>query len=110
MPKKPIRVSTDNVLYRKAPEGVYPIEESDWKRIKTLAKGIKCPKKILELLGAACWGVSGSALIQCICYYIQLEDKSKWHESSTIIMFIVFIVFLILGLLLFLLDKEKNFR
>lgn len=105
MAKKPLKVSSESLVFEKIPEGIYPIYESDWKRLKGMTGNIKSPRKWCCIIGSAMFGVSGSSLIQLIYNYSQLGEGEEWNDHT---MFIVLILSLITGVFFFVIDKERN--
>lgn len=105
MAKKNVRVSADYIVYDKIPEGLYQIPDSDWKRIKQMAKRIKYPKRWFNILGSGCFGITTSAIVQVIYNSCNLSEEEKWYDDP---MIIVSILSLFFGLLLYLADNERN--
>lgn len=105
MAKKPLKVSSESLVFEKIPEGIYPIYESDWNRLKGMTGNIKTPRKWCCIIGSAMFGVSGSSLIQLLYNYSQLGEGEKWNDYT---MFIVFILSILIGIFLFIIDKERN--
>lgn len=105
MAKKPLKVSSESLVFEKIPEGIYPIYESDWNRLKGMTGNIKTPRKWCSIIGSAMLGVAGSSLIQLVYNYTKLQENEKWDDH---IMLMVFLLSLLFGICLFIVDKERN--
>ena len=105
MAKKPLKVNTESLLYEKIPEGVYPIYESDWNRLKGMTNNIKAQRKWCSIIGSAMLGIASSSFIQLVYNCTTLQNGEEWHDH---IMLIIFIVSLLVGICLFVIDKERN--
>lgn len=105
MAKKPLKVNSESLLYEKIPEGVYPIYESDWDRLKGMTGNIKAPRKWCCIIGSAMLGVAGSSFIQLVYNITTLQEGEKWNDY---VMLIVFLISLVIGICLFIIDNERK--
>lgn len=99
------KFSQDYVVYKAKKEGVYPIKETDWSRLKRLITGIIPNKNLFQILSSISFGVFASAIFALIGFYTA-EKLGNWVLPTT---WVIFFVSLIAGVGLLILDKlQKN--
>jgi hypothetical protein len=91
-------------VYRAKKEGVYPIKETDWSRIKRLVIGIIPNKSLFLLLSSASFGVFASAIFSIIGFNTA-EKIESWVMPTT---WVIFFVSLITGIGLIILDETQK--
>lgn len=64
-----LKFSQDYLVYKTKKEGVYPIKESEWERIKRYIKELKPNKSHYQVISSASFGIFGSALLSLIGFY-----------------------------------------
>jgi len=103
MPTTPFKISTEHLVYERIEEGVYPMAQTDWERIKRMATNIKCPQKGFSIGWSVCVGIFPPAIFSLFT----IGDTAPiWAfivlTCFVVISFILAIVFIILDVL------EKN--
>lgn len=105
MPTTPFKISTEHLVYERIEEGVYPIVQTDWNRIKSIAADIKCPRKGFSIGWSICVGIFPSALFSLITIG---KTAPNWVLiiliCCVVISFVLAIVFIILDAF-----EEKRF-
>ena len=99
-----LKFSQEYVVYRAKKEGVYPIKETDWSRIKKLVIGIIPNKSLFLLLSSASFGVFASAIFSIIGFNTA-EKIEGWVMPTT---WVIFFVSLITGIGLIILDETQK--
>jgi hypothetical protein len=99
-----LKFSQDYVVYKVKKEGVYPIKESDWARLKRLIRNVIPNKRIFQVLASIAFGVFGSAIFSLIAL-INTEGLKTWVIPTN---WILFCVSLISGIALLILDKQQK--
>ena len=99
-----LKFSQEYVVYRAKKEGVYPIKETDWSRIKRLVIGIIPNKSLFLLLSSASFGVFSSAIFSIIGFNTA-EKIESWVMPTT---WVIFFVSLITGIGLIILDETQK--
>ena len=94
------KFSQDYVVYKAKKEGVYPIKETDWNRLKRLVQGILPKKNLFQILSSVSFGVFGSAIFTLIGFSTA-ENLDNWVLPTT---WSIFSVSLIAGIGLLILD------
>ncbi|MFN3801884.1 hypothetical protein, partial [Belliella pelovolcani] len=85
-------------------EGVYPIKETDWTRLKRLVKGIIPNKSLFQILSSISFGVFASAIFALIGFNTA-EKLDNWVIPTT---WVIFSVSLIAGIGLLILDRLQK--
>ena len=98
------KFSQDYFVYKAKKEGVYPIKETDWSRIKRYVTGIIPNKSLFQILASISFGVSVSAFFSLIGLYTA-EKLDYWVMPTT---YVIFFVSLIAGIGLLILDRQQN--
>jgi hypothetical protein len=98
------KFSQDYVVYKAKKEGVYPIKETDWTRLKRLVKGIIPNKSLFQILSSISFGVFASAIFALIGFNTA-EKLDSWVIPTT---WVIFSVSLIAGIGLLILDRLQK--
>lgn len=96
--------SQDYVVYKAKREGVYPIKETDWSRLRRLVNGIIPNKSLFQILSSISFGVFASAIFALIGFNTA-EKLAIWVIPTT---WAIFSVSLILGIGLLILDNLQK--
>jgi len=99
-----LKFSQEYVVYRAKKEGIYPIKETDWSRIKRLVIGIIPNKSLFLLLSSASFGDFASAIFSIIGFNTA-EKIESWVMPTT---WVIFFVSLITGIGLIILDETQK--
>lgn len=98
------KFSQDYLVYKAKIEGIYPIKETDWSRLKRLVTGIIPNKSLFQILSSISFGVFASAIFSLIAF--NTADKiESWVIPST---WVIFSVSLIAGVGLLILDRKQK--
>lgn len=98
------KFSQDYVVYKAKKEGVYPIKETDWSRLKRLVKGIIPNKSLFQILSSISFGVFASALFSLIGLKTAVKLENWVMPTS----WVIFWVSLIAGIGLLILDRLQK--
>jgi len=98
------KFSQDYVVYKAKKEGIYPIKESDWGRLRRLIDGIIPNQRIFQILSSIAFGIFASAIFALIAFNSATELES-WVKPTT---WGIFFVSLISGVGLLVLDKQQK--
>ena len=98
------KFSQDYAVYKPKQQGVYPIEESDWNRLKRMIKNIIPHRRIYQVLSSIFFGIFASAIFALIAFKSAKELES-WVMPMT---WSLFFISLILGLALLILDSQQK--
>ncbi len=83
------KFSQDYVVYKAKKEGVYPIKETDWSRLKRLVNGIIPNKSLFQILSSISFGVFASAIFALIGFKTA-EKLDDWVMPTTWVIFFCF--------------------
>jgi len=97
------KFSQDYVIYKAKIEGVYPIKESDWIRLKRLINGIIPKKALFQILSSLAFGIFASSVFSLIAFH-SAQNISNWVLPTT---WVIFCVSLIAGFGLLILDRQQ---
>jgi hypothetical protein len=61
-----IRFTQDYEIYRPRQESVYPLQESDWNRLKQMISRIKPINRLFRVFASVCFGISASSILSII--------------------------------------------
>ena len=95
-------ISPDYQLYSPKPEGVYPVPESDWERVKRMVREIIPVRSWFQAGAATFFGVFVSALFALISFS-QYKNVPSWALVTTLS---GLVVGLVLAVALFFLDQQ----
>ena len=98
------KFSQDYVVYKAKKEGIYPIKETDWTRLKRLVTGIIPNKSLFQILSSISFGVFASAIFSLIGFNTA-ENIALWVMPTT---WVIFAVSLIAGIGLLILDRQQK--
>lgn len=98
------KFSQDYVVYKAKKEGIYPIKETDWTRLKRLVQGIIPNKSLFQILSSISFGVFASAIFALIGFKTA-EKLDSWVMPTT---WVIFSVSLIAGIGLLILDRLQK--
>jgi len=104
MNDKPSVSFTQNyIIYRPLEQGVYPIRESEWRRLKSLISAIVPQSRVYQNLSSISFGVFISSAFQVMT--ISSPPPSNWILPTT---WSIFAVSLLVSIFLLLLDREHR--
>ncbi|MBU3681703.1 MAG: hypothetical protein FGM16_07170 [Flavobacterium sp.] len=98
------KFSQEYVLYKAKKEGVYPIKETDWSRLKRQINGIIPDKNLFQILSSISFGVFASAIFSIIGFGTA-EKLDVWVIPTS---WVIFSVSLIAGIGLLILDRQQK--
>ena len=98
------KFSQDYIVYKAKKEGIYPIKESDWTRLKRLINGIIPNQRIFQILSSIAFGIFASAIFSLIAFN-SATNLEAWVKPTT---WIIFCVSFIAGIGLLILDKQQK--
>src|SRR4051812_29443418 len=81
------RFTRDFSLYPARKQGVFPITDSDWKRLRRLITGVIPESQWYRDFGAGCWGVAASALVAVLAFKAT-KDLPPWVMPTCIALLI----------------------
>lgn len=94
----------DYFLYRPRKQGIYPIHESDWNRLKRMIQGIVPYKRIFQILASIAFGVFASAILSLIGFQ-SAKELDSWVLPTT---WAILVGSVILGIALLILDHQQT--
>ncbi len=98
------KFSQEYVVYKAKKEGVYPIKETGWTRLKRLVKGIIPNKRLFQILSSISFGIFASAIFALIGFQTA-EKLDNWVMPAT---WVIFFVSFIAGSGLLILDVKQK--
>lgn len=99
------KFSQDYIIYQAKKEGVYPIKESDWGRLKRQITGIVPNNNTFQIFSSIGFGIFASAIFALIAFNTT-EKLALWALPAT---WTIFFVSLFSGIGFLALDKfQKN--
>lgn len=98
------KITQDYIVYQAKKEGVFPIKETDWNRLKRLIQSIIPHKKIFQILYSIATGIFGSSIFSLIAFYI-VNTTPAWAFVSN---WIITISSFVLGISLIIIDNQQN--
>jgi len=94
----------DYQVYQVKQEGIYPIKETDWERLKRMIMSIIPHKRIFQMLYSIAIGIFGSSIFSLITIYL-LDSAPNWAILTN---WIITLVSLICGVGLMILDNQQK--
>ena len=94
----------DYQVYQVKQEGIYPIKETDWNRLKRMIKSIIPHKRIFQMLYSIAIGIFGSSIFSLITIYL-VNSAPNWAILTN---WIITLVSLICGVGLMVLDNQQK--
>lgn len=76
------KFTTEHALYLPKDQGIYPIRESDWLRLKRLIQNIIPSRRMFELAASVFWGIATSALFSLLAFY-SVDTLKPWIIPTT---------------------------
>ena len=98
------QITQDYAVYPPKKQGIYPIQESDWERIKRLIGSIIPPQRLFQILSSLCFGIFASAIFSLISF-LTAERVAPWVMPTA---WTIFWVSLLVGCALLLLDGKQK--
>lgn len=98
------KFSQDYIVYPPVEQGVYPISESEWNRIKRMLENVKTPSKVYSVLSSLFFGVCISAFFSYLALKTAMSIE-PWLIPTTIA---VLISSLILGFVFLQVDIKQR--
>lgn len=99
-----INFTQDYFLYTPKKQGIFPIQENDWNRLKALIKKIIPQKKVYSIISSISFGVFISAIFSLISLST-IEHVPSWLVPTN---WIVAVFSLILGIALIIIDNQQK--
>lgn len=99
-----INFTQDYYFYTPKKQGVFPIQESDWNRLKELVKKIIPQKKIYTIISSISFGVFISAIFSLISL-ATIESFPDWILPTN---WLVLIFSFVLGIALVFIDNQQK--
>ncbi len=94
----------DYQVYQAKQEGIYPIKETDWYRLKRMIKSIIPHKRIFQVLYSIAIGIFCSSIFSLITIYL-VESAPNWAILTN---WIITLVSLVCGAGLIILDNQQK--
>jgi hypothetical protein len=94
----------DYQVYQVKQEGIYPIKETDWDRLKRMIMSIIPHKRIFQMLYSIAIGIFGSSIFSLITIYL-VDSAPNWAILTN---WIITLVSLICGVGLMILDNQQK--
>ena len=94
----------DYQVYQVKQEGIYPIKETDWERLKRMIISIIPHKRIFQMLYSIAIGIFGSSIFSLITIYL-VDSAPNWAILTN---WIITLVSLICGVGLMILDNQQK--
>ncbi|MGI5067085.1 hypothetical protein [Treponema putidum] len=92
-------------VFKPKKEGVFPVTESDWGRLKNLIQKIIPDKKIYNTLYSLCFGIFASSIFSLITFY-SVQNLATWILPTN---WAISISALIIGIVILMIDfQQKN--
>jgi hypothetical protein len=98
------KFTPDYAIYPPKEQGIYPIREGDWVRLKRLISQIIPAKRVFEVLASAFFGVAGSALLSLVAFSTT-SSLASWVLPTT---WAIFIGSVILAIALIIVDRLQK--
>lgn len=99
-----MKFSKEYIFYPSKEQGVYPIQENDWNRIKTLIHGLIPEKKLYKVCYSLSFGVFASSIFSLLTFY-SLSSLSSWILPTN---WAITISSIILGIVLVIIDNQQK--
>lgn len=82
MTKEDVTFSQDYVVRTPRDQGIIPVLDKDWKRLRRMVEAIVPPKRIFQVLGSISVSLSGSSLLALIAF-LNTEALDPWVVPTT---------------------------
>jgi hypothetical protein len=96
--------SQDYFVYTPKKQGVYPIQEAEWNRLKKMIEKIVPEKKVYSTIASVLFGVFASSIFSIISLYT-LHDLPRWIFPAN---WAILISSLILAIALTIIDSQQK--
>ncbi len=98
------KFTQDYFVYKNKKEGVFPIKESDWKRLKRIIGQIIPHERIFQIFSSVFFGIFASSIFSLIAFQATTKIEN-WVKPVT---WSICLVSLILAVSLLILDKRHK--
>jgi hypothetical protein len=98
------KFTQDYAVYKFKQQSAYPIQESDWNRLKRQIKDITPHTRIYQILSSVFFGIFASAIFALIAFQTA-KDLSTWVVPTT---WAILCLSLFLGIVLLILDGQQK--
>ena len=99
-----INFTQDYIVYSIKKEGVYPLPESDWERLKNLIKTIIPETKLFNVIASVAFGIFISSIFSLITFY-SVQNLNKWIIP---INWAILIASFVIGFALVMIDNQQG--
>ena len=99
-----INFTQDYFIYTAKKQGVFPIQENDWNRLKDLIKKIIPQKKVYSIISSISFGVFISAIFSLISLS-SIETVPTWIIPTN---WLILMFALVLGIALIIIDNQQK--
>ncbi len=99
-----INFTQDYIVYSIKKEGVYPLPESDWERLKNLIKKIIPETKLFNVIASVAFGIFISSIFSLITFY-SVQNLNKWIIP---INWAILIASFVIGFALVMIDNQQG--
>ncbi|MGI5064432.1 hypothetical protein E4N95_13355 [Treponema denticola] len=99
-----INFTQDYIVYSIKKEGVYPLPESDWERLKNLIKKIIPETKLFNVIASVAFGIFISSIFSLITFY-SVQNLNKWIIPTN---WAILIASLVIGFALVIIDNQQG--
>jgi hypothetical protein len=104
MPPPAFKFTPEFAVYPPKEQGIYPIRESDWLRLKRMISRIIPSKRVYEVAASALFGVVASALLSLVAFK-SASNLGAWVLPTT---YAILITSVGLGVGLIILDRLQK--
>ncbi|MCL4538092.1 MAG: hypothetical protein M1378_00565 [Bacteroidetes bacterium] len=99
------RITQDYTVFTPRKQGAYPIQESDWMRLKQMVQGIVPAVRIFQILSSIFLGIFASSIFSLLGF-LSATQIAPWILTTA---WVIFWVSLLVGSAMLLLDfKQKD--
>ncbi len=102
--KEGLKFTQDYVVFKAKEQGIYPIPEREWARLKDRISRIYPPKKVYQFLSSLFFGVCITAIFTLIALE-SAANLSRWVLPTT---WAILLSSFVLGWVLLALDKQQK--
>ena len=99
-----INFTQDYIVCSIKKEGVYPLPESDWERLKNLIKKIIPETKLFNVIASVAFGIFISSIFSLITFY-SVQNLNKWIIP---INWAILIASFVIGFALVMIDNQQG--
>lgn len=102
-PQKTFNFTQNYIVYRPLEQGVYPIQEAEWDRLKSLIRAIVPQKRLFNNLSSISFGIWISSIFQLLS--LPASGAAQWVTTTV---WAIFAVSLLMSVALLYLDREQK--